>query len=74
MIKQFGFFVVSKMLINVFGVCVLLIDVDITDGDTGGFVDNNTYTSHNSLQHTRQVTRATHVRNRVCPRVESILS
>ena len=25
------------------------------------------------LQNTRQVTRATHVRNRVCPRVELIL-
>ena len=26
-----------------------------------------------ALWHTRQVTRATHVRNRICPRVELIL-
>ena len=29
--------------------------------------------AYRTLQRTRQVTRATHVRNRVCPRVELIL-
>ena len=30
------------MFINGFGVCLSWVDVDITDGDTGGFVDKNT--------------------------------